>query len=156
MDYSWKILKSILHEYKEQALEKNQPFGSTFEFLEMEILKKEQETAAEQRDVDKEGEAILNIPMTLSVASTIKKRKRVKKLRPDILLKKRSVLQGKKKVGKNQRGGPQKGELDKRESKGEKKGERKLKGKRYIDQNQWEKLLKSRELTLFSRHRDNG
>uniref|UniRef100_A0A2D4LQY0 Uncharacterized protein n=1 Tax=Micrurus spixii TaxID=129469 RepID=A0A2D4LQY0_9SAUR len=98
MDYSWKIFKSVLQDYKKEALEKNQPFGFAFEFLEMEMQKKEQEMFAEQRDVDKEGEAILNISMTQSVASIRKKGKRVRNLRSVMLLKKRSALQRKIKL----------------------------------------------------------
>uniref|UniRef100_A0A2H6NI70 Uncharacterized protein n=1 Tax=Micrurus carvalhoi TaxID=3147026 RepID=A0A2H6NI70_9SAUR len=123
--------KPVLREYKQQALEKNQSFGEIFQLVEALIWMREQKMA-EAEEQREEGAIFRKAPKTLRVVSIKKKKERIKKSRFDILLKKKSTLQRKKNMGKNQRRGPQTGRLDKRRNKGEKeeKGVREL-----IDQN---------------------
>uniref|UniRef100_A0A2D4FNF5 Uncharacterized protein n=1 Tax=Micrurus corallinus TaxID=54390 RepID=A0A2D4FNF5_MICCO len=83
-------MASLLEELKkEEALERKQPFGFVFQFLEMEILsyEKQQEMLTEQEGLDKE-EAILNEQVTLSGVKKRKRRKGVKNLRFDAMTKK--------------------------------------------------------------------
>uniref|UniRef100_A0A2D4IR57 Uncharacterized protein n=1 Tax=Micrurus lemniscatus lemniscatus TaxID=129467 RepID=A0A2D4IR57_MICLE len=108
MAFSLENLKAILKEYKEQAAEKNEPFGSPFEAMEREILKYEEEKkekTIEQEAVDEKAEAILNTQKTLSVVIMRKKRQGVKNLRPDARGRKKNVLKRKQNIRKKQKGG---------------------------------------------------